>query len=111
MGWGVVPTLFPADPLQFDRTADPTTTNMIGTRTRFVLYETSGEIWLQNTNLSIHLPYYANVRAASSFLAGLKSRTLPLTNSPVTLSFPLSGSSAHPQPLLSAFKLGPESSS
>jgi len=105
-GSALVPIHFTADPFQFDRTADPTTTNMIGTRTRFVLYETSGEIWFQNTNLSIHLPYYANVRAASSFLAGLKSRTLPLTNNPVTLTFPLSGSSAHPQPLVSAFQLG-----
>ena len=105
-GSALVPVQFTADPLQFDRTADPTTTNLVGTRTRYVLYETSGEIWFQNTNLSVHVPYYANVRAASAFLAGLKSRTVPLASAPVTLTFPVSGFSAHPQPLVSAFQLG-----
>jgi subtilisin family serine protease len=105
-GSALVPVQFNADPLQFDRTADPTTTNLIGTRTRYVLYETSGEIWFQNTNLSVHVPYYANVRAASAFLAGLKSKTVPLASTPVTLTFPLGGFSTHPQPLVSAFQLG-----
>jgi subtilisin family serine protease len=102
----LVPMQFTANPALFDRTADPTTTNKVGTNPRQLLYETSGEVWFLNTNLSIHVPYYANVRAASSFHIGQTNFTLALTNAPLTLTFPMAGASAHPQPLVSAFQLG-----
>jgi subtilisin family serine protease len=102
----LVPVQFTANPALFDRTTDPTTTNKVGTNPRQLLYETSGEVWFLNTNLSIHVPYYANVRAASSYHVGQTSLKLALTNAPLTLTFPMAGASAHPQPLVSAFQLG-----
>jgi hypothetical protein len=102
----LVPVQFNANPFLFDRTTDPTTTNLVGTTPRQSLYETSGEIWFQNTNLSIHVPYYANVRAAASMTARLTTLSVPITNQPTSALLPEGGFSAHPQPLVSVFQLG-----
>ena len=101
----LVPVQFTANPFLFDRTPDPTTATNVNGWPRQVLYETSGEVWFLNTNLSIHVPYYANVRAASGYHVSQTNLNI-LPNAPLTLTFPMAGASAHPQPLVSAFQLG-----
>lgn len=111
-GSALAPVTLSANPWLFDRTADLTTTNLIGGRPRHFLYEASGEIWFQNTNLSIHVPYYANLRAGSDLRVGITNLVLPLslTGNPFTFNLPVNGSSTHPQPIVSAFQLGSVSS-
>ena len=102
----LVPVRFTADPSLFDRTTDPTTTNVIGTTSRQSLYETSGQVWFKNADLSIHLPYYANVRAGATISAGATTLAVPITNRVVAATVPVAGLSTHPQPVVSVFQLG-----
>jgi hypothetical protein len=102
----LVPIQYTANPLLFDRTPDLTTSNLINGSPRQFLYETSGEVWFLNTNLSIHVPYYANVRSAAALQSGLTNLTLTIGSNALTASISISGFSTHPQPLVSAFNLG-----
>ena len=102
----LVPIQYTANPSLFDRTPDLTTSNLISGSPRQFLYETSGEVWFLNTNLSIHVPYYANVRSGSAFQTGLTNLTLAIGSNALTASIPVAGFSMHPQPLVSAFNLG-----
>jgi subtilisin family serine protease len=101
-----VPVQLIANPLLFDRMTEPTTAANVGSNPRQVLYETSGQVWFLNTNLPIHVPYYANVRAASSFHVAQTNVSAIATNAEIVITLPMAGASAHPQPLLSAFQLG-----
>ena len=113
-----VPVSLRADPSRLDRTGDSTTSPTQREQTRHLLYEASGRIRFDDGLSPIHLPYHASLRAASNFqsfarhlvlpLASGKAR-LPLGQSPVEVSIPLAGSSAHPEPLVSVFELGVES--
>jgi alpha-tubulin suppressor-like RCC1 family protein/subtilisin family serine protease len=94
-----------ADPSLFDRTGDLTTPPLINNSTRNYLYEASGQIWFQNPNLSLHLPFYCNLRAGSSYHAPADV-AFPTTNTLVDVAIPMAGSSAHPSPIVSAFQLG-----
>jgi subtilisin family serine protease len=105
-GSALVPVVFTANASLFDRTPDPTTSLVISGSPRHFLDEASGQIWFLNTNLSLHVPYYANVRAASAYHAAFTSLVSPITNTPVTLTIPLSGFSANTQALVSAFQVG-----
>jgi hypothetical protein len=102
----LVPIQYTANPLLFDRTPDLTTSNLISGSPRQFLYETSGEIWFLNSNLSIHVPYYANVRSASAFQTGLTNLTLAIGSNALTANIAVTGFSTHPAPLVSAFQLG-----
>jgi len=50
-------------------------------------YETSGEIWFLNQQLSLHVPYYASVRAASAVHSLVSDLGLPNTNAASRLAF------------------------
>jgi subtilisin family serine protease len=100
---------FTANPALFDRTADPTTPSMIAGQSAQNLFEVSGQIWFLNQALSIHVPYYANVRAASAYSTGFSDLASSATDTPIDIAVPTYGSSAHPQPLVSAFQLGARS--
>jgi subtilisin family serine protease len=102
----LVPVQFHANPVLFDRTGDPTTPSFIGAQPAQKLFEASGQIWFLNSSLSIHVPYYASVRAGSKCWADLKDLAFPVDDTPLDVTLPLFGSSAHPQPLVSAFQLG-----
>ena len=102
----LVPLQLTATPNLFNRTSDPTTPSTINGQPAQTLYETSGQVWFLNPALSIHVPYYASVRAASVFEAGLTDLALPTTNTLADVNIGLFGASAHPQPLVSAFQLG-----
>ena len=105
-GAALVPVQLTATPSLFDRTGDATTANSLNGLPRQLPFEVSGEIWFLNAQLSIHLPYYASVRAASSVHSEVTDLALPVTNTVVELAVPRGGASAHPQPLVSAFQLG-----
>lgn len=92
-----------ANPSFFDRTPDLLTPGIIGSQPRFSPIEASGQIWFQATNFSLHLPFFASVRPASEYTAA--NETVAVDSSS-TLQIPLTGTSAHPQPLVSVFQLG-----
>ena len=95
-----------ADPAMFDRSGDLVSPLLINGLRRNVLYEASGQIWFQNTNLSIHLPYYCNLRAGSSFHAVGAQVGLSSSSNVVAVAIPVAGHSTHPEPLVSVFQLG-----
>src|SRR5207247_1736462 len=78
---------------------------------RNFLYEASGQIWFQNTNLSLHLPYYCSLRAGSAFHAVGAQVGLSSSSNVVAVAIAVSGHSTHPEPLVSVFQLGTTSPS
>jgi len=102
----LLPVQFVANPVLFDRTVDPTTPSSIAGQSAQNPFEASGQIWFLNQALSIHVPYYANVRAASKCWTGLSDLAWPTVSTPAEVAVPTYGPSAHPQPLVSAFQLG-----
>jgi subtilisin family serine protease len=93
-----------AIPSLFDRTFDPTTPVLLDNRARAGIYEVSGELWFNSSSNTIHLPYYAVVRAAAQQKAA-GNLLWPDDADPLVV-IPIGGRSAHPQPLVSAFQLG-----
>jgi hypothetical protein len=108
-GNALVPVQFTANPALFDRVADPTTPSLISGQSVQNLFEVSGQIWFLNQVLSIHVPYYASVRAASQYLTGFSDLACSSTETLTDIPIPTYGVSAHPQPLVSAFQLGARS--
>ena len=110
---------FEADPLQFDRTTDPTTPLTQAGEPRHTLFEVSGKIRFDDGVLPLRLPYYGVINAASAMHADVAHLALPRSPSNslsrfgqddhISVSIPVSGESAHPQPLVSVFELGLES--
>ena len=110
---------FQADPRQFDRTTDPTTPLTQLGEPRHTLFEVSGKIRFDDGVLPLSLPYYGVVDAASALYADATHLALPpgpLNSLPssslvggISVSIPVSGESAHPQPLVSVFEVGLES--
>lgn len=93
-----------ATPSLFDRTFDPTTPVLVDDRSRAGIYEVSGELWFNHSSNTIHLPFYAVVRAASQEQA-TGDLSWPDDTDPFAI-IPIIGHSAHPQPLVSVFQLG-----
>ncbi len=105
-GSALVPVQLTADPVLFERTPDLVSSPLINGLPRNFIYEASGQIWFQNTNGSIHLPYYCNLRAGSSLHLVSTNVGTPSTSNTVSVTVPLAGTSAHPNPLVAAFQLG-----
>ena len=110
---------FQADPLQFDRTTDPTTPLTQQNESRHTLFEISGKIRFDDGVLVLRLPYYGVINAASAMHADAAHLGLPRSplnslsrsrqSDRISVSIPMSGESAHPQPLVSVFEVGLES--
>ena len=113
-GSAEVPIELSANPVSFDPQPDATTEALIGGGSplpRHFLYEASGQVWFTGPAGKIHVPYYANVRAASDFTSGITKLTLPASESTilspeVTIQFQGSSVSSNLLPLVSAFELG-----
>ncbi|HBY96026.1 MAG TPA: hypothetical protein DEP84_19075 [Chloroflexi bacterium] len=105
-----IPFRFTADPGRFDMTSDPTTPATQFGQARHSLYEVSGQIHFDGESQPIHLPYYATVYAAAEMHAETTEvAALPGGSSAATVTIPITGTSAHPLPLVTAFQLGAES--
>ena len=112
---------FQADPLQFDRTTDPTTPLTQRGEARHTLFEVSGKIRFDDGVLSLRLPYYGVINASSASHATVAHLALPQSplsslsrssqHNRISVSIPVSGESAHPQALVSVFEVGLESPS
>ena len=99
---------FAANPAQFTLAPDPSTAAQVDGYAQQVLNEASGQIWFLGAQ-SIHLPYYANLRAASTFHAQTNRAVLPpnlSTQRFVTNNITFQGVSANTNPMVSAFELG-----
>jgi hypothetical protein len=109
-----VPIELRADPASFDLQPDATTEAAMGAGTplpRHFLFEASGQVWMTGTNGAIHLPFYANLRAASDYQRETASVILPasestVANPEVTVRFQGASVSSRLAPLVSAFELG-----
>lgn len=103
-----------AKPEEFELTPDRTTSAEIGGGTllpRHFLYEASGQLWFQGDSGSLHVPCYANLRAASDFRSQLTRIVLPARDSTkvtpeVTLRFTGRPGPTNQFPLVSVFQLG-----
>ena len=103
-----------ADPAAFDLFPDATTEGLIGAGTalpRHFLFEASGQLWFASGAEAIHVPFYANARAASDFKAATPQIRLPAGESTVlqpeiTIRFQGRSLSTNLFPLVSAFQLG-----
>ncbi|MDQ7029608.1 MAG: S8 family serine peptidase [Ardenticatenia bacterium] len=104
-GERTVPVQLVADPTSFDRTADPTTPATQLGFPRYTLFEASGQLRFNGTP-ALHLPYYANVYPGSAMYAQDHVLTLPSGMGEITATIAITGTSVHPQPLVSAFELG-----
>ena len=110
---------FQADPLQFDRTTDPTTPLTQRSEARHTLFEVSGKIRFDDGVMPLRLPYYGIVEAASAMHADVVHLAFPRSpldgssrlgqNDRISAFLAISGESAHPQPLVSVFEVGLES--
>ena len=111
-GFALVPLELTADPALLVPNPDPTTPPIVDNEARQFLNEASGEIWFvspSSSNPSLHLPYYANARAAADFHVDSPRVVLPAGTNAHRLeevALPVRGSSVHPQPLVSVFELG-----
>lgn len=103
-----------ANPSAFDPRPDGTTPAVIGGGTplpRHVLFEASGQLWFVATEQALHVPCYANARAASDFEAldkriRLAARDSTKLRPEVSLHFAGNSPSTNLLPLVSAFELG-----
>ena len=108
-GSASVGVTFSADPSLFNLQPDPTTPLVVDNFAQQILNEASGQIWFVQSNQTLHVPYYASVRAASDFHATTNRVTLTpsaLTNQVVSFDVPVDGTSANPNAFLSVFQLG-----
>jgi subtilisin family serine protease len=113
-GTAEVPIRLTANPADFNLKPDATTELTIGAGTplpRHFLYEASGQVWFLSNAETIHVPLYANVRAAASFRCEAPIITLPardstLVNPAVEIRFRGTSLSSNLFPLVSAFELG-----
>jgi len=103
-----------ARPEGFDPRPDPTTAAVIGSGTplpRHFLYEASGQMWFLGVDASLHVPCYANARAASDFRVldnriRLATRDSTKLRPELTLHFGGASVSTNLLPIVSAFELG-----
>ncbi len=103
-----------ANPEEFEPIPDGTTPASIGAGTllpRHFLYEASGQVLFTKGPDTIHVPFYANARAASDFkventLMTLSADLSTLAKPEVTLRFNGASLSTNIFPLVSAFQLG-----
>lgn len=123
-GTAILTVELAADPARFRDEPDATTPDRIGAGTplpRHFLYEASGELWLDPVPTDantlpdppppLHLPCYANLRAASDFRTVTQRVRLPdaaSTNATPEFSLEFQGAAASDRlaPLVSAFELG-----
>jgi len=113
-GSAEVPVRLSANPASFELQPDATTEDTIGAGTplpRHFLYEASGQVWFISSSETIHVPIYANVRAASDFQCEAPTITLPASESTVlkpeiTIRFQGGSLSSNLFPLVAAFDLG-----
>ncbi len=96
---------YSADPAQFTRAQDLTSPMTNAGVARLQLPESSGEVWFQATNFSLHLPWYSIARATSQLKTTTTAVGLPADDA-VTVTLPVRGASAYPRPLVSVFQLG-----
>lgn len=94
------------DPSLFQGAQDPANSLSSSGLPRFTLGETSGQIWFQNQNTAIHLPYYASLRPGTAFAAESTVLGVPAGTNDVAVGLHIKGASAHPFPLVSVFQLG-----
>ncbi|MGE3310007.1 MAG: S8 family serine peptidase [Limisphaerales bacterium] len=103
-----------ADPTEFDPQPDGTTAAEIGGGTplpRQFLYEASGQLWFHADDQSLHVPCYANARAASDYQAldkRIRIAARDSTQAQPELTLRFAGNSPSPRliPIVSAFELG-----
>ncbi len=103
-----------ANPEEFELFPDDTTPATIGAGNllpRHFLYEASGQIVFTNGPDTLHLPFYANARAASDFKAETTHITLSagistVAKPEVTLRFNGGSVSTNTFPIISVFQLG-----
>ncbi len=103
-----------ADPEAFDPRPDGTTAAVIGGGSplpRQFLHEASGQLWFHGADQSLHVPCYANARAASEYRAldkriRIAARDSTQSQPEVTLRFAGGSTSTHLLPIVSAFELG-----
>ncbi|GAB4311418.1 MAG: S8 family serine peptidase [Candidatus Sumerlaeia bacterium] len=96
-----------ATPALFDRTSDPSTTPQYG-RSRASLFEASGLVTFTEGADQLHVPFYGAFEAAARRQAPPIIYLGTSTTGIEVVSIPLSGPSAHPNPLVSALPLGLE---
>ncbi len=104
-GSAVVAVRLDADPSQFIRKAEPTSSLTLNSIPRPQLPESSGEIWATNAALALHIPWYGIFRAASTYAVGATTVGLPTTDG-AALFLPTRGTSSHSAPLAAVLELG-----
>ncbi|MEW6338039.1 MAG: S8 family serine peptidase [Acidobacteriota bacterium] len=86
---------------------DPTTPATQGGQPRHRLPEATGELRIAEAGIEVaRLPYHAVVQHRSRTNAAAPQLCVPAGSGSFTLSVPLCGGSAHPQPVTSAFEMG-----
>ncbi|MFO1460379.1 MAG: S8 family serine peptidase [Verrucomicrobiota bacterium] len=105
----LVPVRLELTPSDFGRSRDETTPLLLGDKPRQLLEESTGELWFLGGNTALRLPWHVIARATGIHHATAGSIGTPAVDvAPVFLS--TRGTSAHPQPLVSVFRLGYEGS-
>ncbi|HVY72075.1 MAG TPA: S8 family serine peptidase [Verrucomicrobiae bacterium] len=100
---------FQATPSQFNLTNDPTTVTEVLGEAVNTLFEASGGIYFQQGSQSLHVPYYASLRAGANFHAVTNLIVLPpntRSNTQTAVKVPMRGTGSNPGALLSVFELG-----
>ena len=103
-----------ANPADFDPLPDETTPDSLGGGNllpRHFLFEASGQLWFVNKEGALHLPFYVNARAASTFHAAVPKFTVPVEQSrllkpEIEIEFQGDTVGTNFFPLVSAFELG-----
>lgn len=100
-----VDLVYAADPAKFTRVADASSPAVQSGILRQAIPESSGEMWFLADDFSLHVPWISVARAASSMKSTANLVGVP-AGDPVTMTIPVQGTSAHPNPLVSVFQLG-----
>jgi subtilisin family serine protease len=98
-----------ADPALFNLKTDILTPAAINGEPRQFLYEASGELFFHSESDTIHLPYYATLRQASSFHAQTTTVFVgggPNASAHPELSIPIRGTAAGSNAVMSVFQTG-----
>lgn len=100
-----VDLVYAADPALFTRVADASSPAVQSGILRQAIPESSGEVWFLADDFSLHIPWISVARAASTMKSTASLVGVP-AGDPVTMTIPVHGTSAHPNPLVSVFQLG-----
>ena len=105
----LVPVRLELIPSEFGRPRDETSPLLLGDKPRLPLEETTGELWLFGDANSLRLPWHVVARATGTHHVTAGNLGMPNAERASVL-LPTRGTSAHPQPLVSVYRLGYEGS-